>query len=157
MSSKDIKDLRKALGYEQFSLMGFSYGSHLGQTYMKYFPNSVARSILIGTEGLDHTCKTPLSVDIHLQKIAGLVAADENIGAQVSDFAALYQEAKKKLDKEPAVIEVQSPLTGEMMQMSVASFGLDLILFFDLGDASDIPAFPRLLHQINQGNYDMLR
>ena len=34
-SAQDIDDLRQALSYDQFSLLGFSYGTHLGQAYIK--------------------------------------------------------------------------------------------------------------------------
>ena len=39
----------------------------------------------------------------------------------------------------------------------IGSWGLKLILRWDLGDASDLPIFPRLLHSIDQGDSSVLR
>lgn len=44
----DFEDLRKGLGYEHWNLYGASYGSRLGFTIMRDFPNSVRSSIILG-------------------------------------------------------------------------------------------------------------
>jgi len=61
-NAKDVDELRQALGYAKISLMGFSYGTHLGQTYIKYFGQNVVNAILVGVEGLNHTYKHLLSI-----------------------------------------------------------------------------------------------
>lgn len=47
-NAADFEDLRKDLGYEQWNLLGVSYGSRLGLTIMRDFPNSVRSSIFVG-------------------------------------------------------------------------------------------------------------
>ena len=47
-NAADFEDLRKALGYEKWNLLGASYGSRLGLTIMRDFPNSVRSSVLNG-------------------------------------------------------------------------------------------------------------
>lgn len=47
-SAADFEDLRKALGYEKWNLFGSSYGSRLGLTIMRDFPNGVRSSVLAG-------------------------------------------------------------------------------------------------------------
>ncbi|NHF60366.1 alpha/beta hydrolase [Flavobacteriaceae bacterium TP-CH-4] len=47
-NAADFEDLRKELGYEQWNLFGASYGSRLGLTIMRDFPNSVRSSIFVG-------------------------------------------------------------------------------------------------------------
>jgi pimeloyl-ACP methyl ester carboxylesterase len=53
-------------------------------------------------------------------------------------------------------LNANHPLTGKAMKVKVGSFGLALILRLDIDDTNDIPAIPRLLHNIDQGNYSML-
>ncbi len=43
------------------------------------------------------------------------------------------------------------------LRVKVGSFGLNMILFSDMGDAFDIPVFPRLLYSIDQGDYSLLQ
>ncbi len=45
-NAADFEDLRKTLGYEKWNLLGASYGSRLGLTIMRDFPNSVRSSVL---------------------------------------------------------------------------------------------------------------
>lgn len=156
-NAKDIDDLRQALGYSKISLMGFSYGTHLGQTYIKYFGKQVNNAVLAGVEGLNHTYKLPAAMDTQFKKIALLSNADPNVNKEVPDLMALYQQVIQKLKKNPVELTVRSPLTRKPMKLKVGAFGLNLLLRFDIGDASDIPVFPRLLYTINQGDYSLLQ
>jgi len=90
-NAQDIDELRQALGIEKVSLYGFSYGTHLGQAYMKYYGDHVENAVLIGVEGLNHTVKLPMSMDLQFQKLAQLVAADPEVSQQVPDLMALYR------------------------------------------------------------------
>jgi pimeloyl-ACP methyl ester carboxylesterase len=47
-NAADFEDLRKALGYDQWNLLGGSYGSRLGLTIMRDFPDGVRSSVLMG-------------------------------------------------------------------------------------------------------------
>ncbi len=156
-SAQDIDDLRQALSYEQFSLLGFSYGTHLGLTYMKYFSSHAKNAVLVGVEGFNHALKLPSSMDTQLQKIALMAQADLKVSQSVPDLMDLYRRVIRSLDENPAELEIASPLTDEPMQVKVGSFGLNLILLIDMGDASDIPVLPRLLYSIDQGDYSLLR
>lgn len=156
-NARDIDDLRQALSYDQFSLLGFSYGTHLGQAYMKYFGQNVKNAILVGVEGLNHTFKLPSAMNTQFQKIALMAQADPKINQLVPDLMGLYQRVVQSLEDNPAELEITSPLTNEPMKVKVASFGLNMILFKDIGDASDIPIFPRLLYSIDQGDYSILK
>ncbi len=156
-SAKDLDQLRKALSYEKISLLGFSYGTHLGQAYMKYFGDYVDQAVLAGVEGLNHTFKLPSAMDIHFRKLALMSNADNRVNKEVPDLLALYKKVIENLKKNPVEIEVISLLSGQPIPMKIGEFGLNLILFLDLGDASDLPVIPRLLYQIDQGDYSSLR
>lgn len=156
-NAADLDELRSALGYEQISLMGFSYGTHLGQTYMKYHGQHVKNAVLVGVEGLNHTYKLPSSMDMQFQKISLLAGRDENLATTVPDLNKLYLRVIQKLTDEPVTLKIKSPLSGESMPVKIGAYGLNLILRFDIGDASDLPVFPRLLHMIDQGDYSALQ
>ncbi|WP_340539175.1 alpha/beta hydrolase [Nocardioides sp. GXZ039] len=47
-AARDMDVLRSALGEEQLSYLGFSYGTTLGSTYASLFPKSVGRFVLDG-------------------------------------------------------------------------------------------------------------
>ena len=45
-SAKDMDSIRQALGQQQITYYGFSYGTYLGQVYATLFPSHVRRLIL---------------------------------------------------------------------------------------------------------------
>ena len=155
-NAQDIEDLRKALNIDKLSLLGFSYGTHLGQAYIRYFGRHVENAILIGTEGSNHNYKLPSTMDTQFRKLNLMVQADPNVSKDVPDLISLYQRVLKKLEIEPAEIEVISRITRKPMKLRIGVVGLQGIIRFDIGDASDLPVFPRLLYSIDQGDYSLL-
>lgn len=156
-SAHDLEELRLALDIEQWHLFGFSYGTHLAFHYLRDFSTAVDKAILIGSEGLDDTFKRPLSMDHFFEQVSTELKKDKAISSTIPDLMALYTAVGKQLSEEPAEITVNNPLTGEKMPIKVGKYGLDFVLFCDLGDASDLPVFPRLLYSISQGDYSVLQ
>ena len=50
---EDIEFLRKQLGYENWIILGHSYGGLLASKYVADYPNSISKMILVGTAGLN--------------------------------------------------------------------------------------------------------
>jgi len=156
-NANDIEDLRSALGYEKITLYGFSYGTHLGQTYMKYYPKKVNKAILVGVEGLNETIKLPLSMDLQFKKITAMAKADPNINKDISNLEDLYRKVIHQLSERPVELTINSALTRQPIQVKVGPFGLNTVLRMDIGDASDIPVFPKLLYTIYKEDYSLLK
>ncbi|RKH20645.1 alpha/beta fold hydrolase [Corallococcus sp. CA047B] len=68
--AEDVNDLRRALGYEQLTLSGQSFGSQWSFAVMKLHPEIVARAWLSGVEPLDNAFDMPSHVFTVLQRIA---------------------------------------------------------------------------------------
>jgi pimeloyl-ACP methyl ester carboxylesterase len=149
-SADDLDALRTALGIERVSVLGFSYGTHLATAYLRRHGPRVANAVLIGTEGPDETEKLPWTMDVQFAKLALLAAADSAIGPRVPDLVALHDRAVARLAREPMVIPVRG------LPVAVGPFGLDFVLRVDVGDASDLVVFPRLLWSIEQGDTTVL-
>ena len=156
-SADDIDDLRAALKLERISLLGFSYGTHLGLAFIRRHGDRVERAILAGIEGPDMTWKLPEMADVAMRRLSQMVAADPGVGHRVPDLMALFQRVLGKLEAAPMVVRVEIPGTGDKVDIPVGPIGLKLILRIDLGDASDLPVFPRLLASIDQGDTRLLQ
>lgn len=155
-NAHDVDTVRDALGYKKIIPFGFSYGSHLGLSYLKYHNDRVEKSILIGVEGLNETFKMPLDLDVHFEKINQMVKLDSSVSATIPDLKALYHRVANKLQTNPITLEINTPIKLRR-KVKVGKFGLDFILKRDMGDASDIPVFPKLLNSIDQGDYSILK
>jgi pimeloyl-ACP methyl ester carboxylesterase len=108
-------------------------------------------------EGLHQTYKLPLNADTQFRKLALFARQDAELSKHVPDLEALLKRVLDKLEREPMVVEVTHPASGSRLSVPVGRFGLQIILRFDLGDASDLPVFPKLLHSIDEGDPTVLQ
>ena len=155
-SADDLNDLRKALGVEKISLLGFSYGTHLAQATIRRHGKHLENVVICGVEGLDMTHKFPLNMDTQFKKLSLMAARDPEVARYVPDLYELTRRVFDKLEKKPMVVEVFDHDSGNYVKVPVGKFGLQLITRFDVGDASDLVAYPRLLYSIDQGDSSML-
>jgi|CXWL01.1.fsa_nt_gi pimeloyl-ACP methyl ester carboxylesterase len=95
-SAADVDALRQALGYETMTLVGGSYGSHLALQIMRAYPQTVARALLFGIEGPDHTWDDP---DAILAALARIAADVEGSGALLIPKGGLLQALARVLDR----------------------------------------------------------
>lgn len=156
-SARDIDALRAVLGHERISLLGFSYGTHLGIAYARAFPDRVESMVLAGVEGPDQTLKLPLHMDTAFRRLARMVAADPELGPEIPDLVALLERVQRKLEAEPVVVTLTDPEDGATYDVPVGRHFLDYIIRRDIGDASDLPVFPRLLYSIDRGDPSVLQ
>lgn len=151
-SADDLNDLRIALGEEKISLMGFSYGTHLAQATIKRHGEHLENVVVCGVEGLSMTHKYPLNMDIQFAKLGLMVANDPKISQYIPDLTALLERVLTKLERKPIVVTIDDENSGKSIEVPVGKFGLQAIMRFDIGDASDLPSFPKLLYTIDQGD-----
>ena len=69
-AAADVRAVAQALGYEKIILWGGSFGSHWSMAVMRYEPDIVARAVLTGLEGPDHTYDSPSGVLAAIRSIA---------------------------------------------------------------------------------------
>jgi len=155
-SAADLDALRAALGLQKVSLLAFSYGTHLACCYLRRYGDHVENAVMFGLEGPDQTYKLPWAMDTQFQKLALLAKADPRIARQIPDLMALYDRVIAKLAKQPMRVPVPIPGGKDTLQVPVGPFGLRFILRIDVGDATDLPVFPRLLWSIDHDDTSVL-
>jgi len=154
--AKDMQAIATALKIEKYSIFGFSFGTHIGMAMMKLFPDNIANAVLIGADAPNQSFNYPFYFDSHFKKVAALAAKDATVNQTVLDLNLLLEKVMKKLKEEPVLVTVKNPLNGKKTAVKIGTFGLSLILRLDIDDVYDIPAIPRLLYSIDQGDYSML-
>lgn|GEM_PF-1184425 len=156
-SADDINELRQAMGWEKISLLGFSYGSHLALATIRRHEEHLENVVTIGVEGLDETFKYPLNMDVQMQKLGLMIQGDPAIKPHINDWNQLLQQALDRLAKEPMMVEVYDRQMKRPRKISIGRWGLNYILRRDIGDASDLPVFPKLIHSIANGESHVLQ
>ncbi|HVG28907.1 MAG TPA: alpha/beta fold hydrolase [Pyrinomonadaceae bacterium] len=151
-SADDLEDLRKALGAEKINLWGISYGTHLTLAALRRHPRSIARAILAGTEGPDHTYKLPSNIEKHLAALSAAVRADAYWGGKVPDLVSLMKSVHEQLDKKPAVVEVVDPQTKQKVSVTVNKFVMQFLTANNIGTTVE-SFYPMIYYRASQGDF----
>ena len=109
-SARDIDTLRRALGYEKISYFGFSYGSELGATWARFFPQTVRAAVFDGASdpnasylqaGLDQAAGFERELNAFFADCASrTTCAAYNNG----DPAGLFDEMMRRVERDPLFV-----------------------------------------------------
>lgn len=153
-SADDLEALRRALGEERISLLGFSYGTHLALAAVRRHPASIERAVLVGTEGPDHTLKLPSSAERQLRHLSALAAADPNGAAATPDLYAAIDSLLTRLDAEPVSLPIGAGETARTIRLG--GDGMRYLLQRDMGDTNDHPIWPAATRLALDGDYRLI-
>ncbi|WP_089943068.1 alpha/beta hydrolase [Candidatus Entotheonella palauensis] len=103
----DVNDVRKALGYDRIMMVGHSFGSHWGMAVLRYHPAIVARAVLAGLEGPDHTYDMPSEVFNALKRMAAAAetASDLNGYIPAGGLIQAFETVIGRAEKAPVVAD----------------------------------------------------
>lgn len=136
-SADDIEDVRRALGYEQITLWGRSYGSHLALATLRRHPKSIARVILANPEGPNDTFKLPSRVDAVLERYE----------ARNPGLLATMRNVLEGLARAPQTVDVQGT------RVAIGKFDLQLLTAQALGDPRTAATLPAAYREMEAGDF----
>ncbi len=118
-AAADVRDVAKALGYQQIVIQGGSFGSHWGMAVMRYHPEIVARAVLTGMEGSDHTYDMPSWVLNSIRRMAKAADSSERLRGHIPEggLIASFERVLDELRKRPATATATDPETGADTEM----------------------------------------
>ena len=141
-SARDMDTIRRALGEDEISYFGFSYGSELGGTWATLFPDTVRAAVLDGAADPNAN-----ELEGSLQQTAGFEATLATFLAQCSDnpdcafhndgdAEGAFDQLMLKIDEKPLPTEAGRPLlTRGVALQGVAEAMYSDVLWVDLEQA----------------------
>lgn len=150
-SAADLNDLREALGYSQWNIMGISYGGRLALTTMRSFPDGI-RSVIIDSPAALSYGGTAAVRD----------AADRALGALIEDCEAVadcaapgelrptIERIRNRYNAEPIAVTV--PNGDEDVELLITGEDIMGGLFNALYITEFIPVIPTIIRQLDDGN-----
>lgn len=152
-NATDVEDLRRALGYSSISLVGGSYGSHLALQYMKQYPDAVARVVLHGVEGPDHTWDDPSGILAALQRIAAVAEQSKELRPHIADdgLLATLKRVLDRLETEPRKVGVQD--AGVESEVIIDANLIRQIIRKNAGRRSKPNTWPELILAMDRGDF----
>lgn len=123
-AAADVADAARALGYDSIVVFGTSFGSHWGMAVLRYHPDVVARAVLSGMEGPNHTYDSPTGVWKALRRVAAAADTAQVLREHVPEggIIAGLERARRQLEAGPVRVTVQHPETGEDEQVIFTVF-----------------------------------
>ncbi len=156
-AATDVELLRRLLGYDEWSLWGVSYGTRLGLTIMREYPDTVRSAVLDSV--------VPFEVDFfatipehavrsfdELDAACDLVACADTHG----DFATNLEGLVARLDAEPVVIDIVRPVSGEVLPYRVTGSDLISMVFSQMYSTRLLRALPRQIERADFGGIEEL-
>lgn len=144
---------RRALEAEKISLLGISYGTHLGLAAIRRHPDRIHRAILAGVEGPDHTFMLPEAQERHLKFLA-VAAAKHPVAAHVPDLLSTMDSAFSRLAAGPVAVALPESDGGAPDSVVVGPFDVQLRTAMALNRRNwDVP---RIHHEMADGDFSFV-
>lgn len=114
-AADDIRDIAKGLGYEKISIIGGSFGSHWGMTLIRKYPDLVARAVLHGMEGPDHTWDHPGWLWNVYKRVAKDAESSDRLKEHIPEggLVAAAEALAAKVREEPLTIVINEGRSSE--------------------------------------------
>jgi pimeloyl-ACP methyl ester carboxylesterase len=155
-SADDVEDLRRALGADRLSLLGFSYGTELALAIIRRHGHSLHRVVLAGVRGPDQVLMLPSDLDLQLRRISYLAAQDPTVGREVPDLVADLKQVLRHLEHHPATVMVKDGKPGQPVPLTIGRAGLQELIYLNMSDIPGITILPALLATMKRGDYSIL-
>jgi pimeloyl-ACP methyl ester carboxylesterase len=158
-SAHDLEAMRLALGYGQWNVLGISYGSRLGQTYVRMYPEAVRALVLdsiVPVAADTASIFTPNAARAFEALFAACEALDNCARTHV-DLRERFFALVDALDAEPVGAPATDNLTGQTYPLVVVDGeSLLQITFGALYSPVLFAAIPQLVAELEEGTTDLL-
>lgn len=151
--ARDVVNVMLSLGYEQWNLVGVSYGSRLALTMMRDHPQYL-RSVILDSV-------YPPQADIYLdayyngeRALAALFtacAADADCGDRYPDFELLFYRLYHQLNQAPLVAKF-TPRGYQELSIKISGYRMYDWVFSWLYEVDSIRQIPRLVYDLAEGH-----
>ncbi|MCL4265220.1 MAG: alpha/beta hydrolase [Anaerolineae bacterium] len=157
-SAADLNDLRIALGYDEWNVWGVSYGTRLAQTLMRDYPEGIRSVILDSAYPLEVNLltDTPENVARAFDVFFAGCAADPICAEAYPDLETLFNETVAQLNEEKITLPITNLFTGDSYDAYFRGDDLVGVLFQSLYATEIIPELPKLIADVNAGEYGSL-
>jgi pimeloyl-ACP methyl ester carboxylesterase len=150
-NARDVKALRIALGFDRWNVWGISYGSILGQAYVKTDPDGILAVVLDAIVPLDirnntWAWRSVQWYDRDLQMLDEICQSQPGCAKRYSDLGQRIREATTSVKDNPIVVDVKD---SENYPTGKAYFFTDVVAFLPfafLYEQKEYPGLPGMIY-----------
>lgn len=129
-AARDLEALRQALGGVQYNLLGISYGTRMGQQYLKRFPAGV-RSLIIDSVAPNEMIlgqNFAADLDAALKARFALCNKDKECAERFGDVYATLYRVRDQLAAQPQKLSIRDPYNFTAEERSLSAEGFSSIV-----------------------------
>ncbi len=151
-NARDIVNVLLALGYEEWNLVGVSYGSRLALRLMRDYPQYL-RSVILDSV-------YPPQADIYLDAyyhgeralnaLFAACAASSSCAERYPDLGRVFYSLYERLNQEP-MLEVYTPPRYKSLKIEISGYRLYDWAFGWLYEVNSIRSAPKLIYELQRG------
>ena len=156
-AAADVRDAARAFGAPKVVVYGVSFGSHWGMAVLRYHPDLVARAVLSGMEGPDHTYDRPTGFLNAMQRYAAEAEQSPAVSRLFPNgIMAAIDSIRARLNRAPVKVKVPDPKTGKEQEFTfgpAAFAGLIDGYTSNLSARSSVAGWPADLYHLYRGDF----
>jgi pimeloyl-ACP methyl ester carboxylesterase len=150
-NARDFKAFRRALGFDQWNVWGISYGTIVGQAYIKEDPEGILAIVLDANMPLDIRASEEYWRVVHwyerdLQKLQEICQGQADCAKRYPDIPGRLREAIQSVVDNPIEVEVSDT---EVFPSGKARFFQDIVAFLPfifLYEQDSYPGLPGMIY-----------
>lgn len=152
-SARDIVNVLLALGYEQWNLVGVSYGSRLALVMMRDYPQYI-RSVILDSV---YPPQADIYVDAYyhgeraLRALFDACAKSENCNARYPDLESVFYRLYDRLNMAP-MMATYSPPRFQNLEIEISGYRLYDWVFSWLYEVGAIQQIPQIIYDLDRGH-----
>lgn len=150
-NARDVKALRIALGFDKWNVWGISYGTLLGQAYIKEDPDGILAVVLDAIVPLDVrdsviSWRVINWYDRDLKKLDELCQADDDCAENFPLLGERVRDAAQATKDDAIAVDVEDTETFPTGKAYVLSDIVTLLPFTFFYEQSNYPALPAIIY-----------
>lgn len=140
--AEDIVEVADALGYRQFSVIAFSYGTQIALELLRSHSHRLTRAVLLGVMGPSDSLRNPLDHDAVLGRAAELLRDDE-ASAVYPDLVSSTADTIAMLRRAPVRVSIPDAGDGEPTEFVYDELAYRRQMVTRLGIRDELAKLPR--------------
>jgi len=154
-SAADVADIVRSLGYEQVNLVGVSYGTRLGLTIMRDYPQIVRSAVLdsVYPPQVNSYSQLARNADRAFSALFAACAEAPNCSRLHPDLESTFYATVERLNAEPVIVTQYDPYTEREYDVRVDGDFLINGLFSLMYSSRDLQTLPFAIDAASQGEY----
>lgn len=155
-NAADFEDLRLALGYGPWNVIGASYGSRLALTMLRFRPETLRSVVLESADPYQVNFQIDVfsSYNRTLSVLAADCAAQPSCNRAYPNLLEIFDAVYERLNANEAQVPVIDPQTDRVVTyLPISGVTFSSLIFQLFYVTSVIPIMPALIGETNKGNY----